>query len=119
MRPGSPRSTGRVQTTFNRQEAIVTLLKREIDGSSVDKEKPEVSEAEIERMGDCSSSPLPDPPSYPSQLKIWHELFSDEIIFKIFLRPFPFLISPVTRFLFLSRMQTVWLSGWHAPFNTA
>jgi len=34
-------------------------------------------------------------PSYLSQLKIWHGTFSDESIVKIFLRPFPFLLSPV------------------------
>ncbi|RPD64562.1 MFS general substrate transporter [Lentinus tigrinus ALCF2SS1-7] len=100
------------ETTFNRQEAIRMSKKRETDRSSVDKEKPEVSEAEdVESMGDRSSSPLPAPPSYPSQLKIWHGSFTDESIFRIFLRPFPFLLSPVTWFLFLSHgMQTVWLS---------
>jgi len=49
--------------------------------------------------------------SYLSQLKIWNGTYSDEKITKIFLRPFPFILSPVTWFLFcVYGMQTVWLS---------
>lgn len=71
-------------------------------------------------------------PSYLSQLKIWHGTFTDVSMWKIFLRPFPFLLSPVVRsfpshavllftlglrvqtyFVFLSHgMQTVWLSAY-------
>lgn len=34
-------------------------------------------------------------PAYLSSLKIWHGTFTNDSIFKIVLRPFPFLLSPV------------------------
>jgi len=50
-------------------------------------------------------------PSYVSQLRLWSGTYSDASLFKIFLRPFPFLLSPVTWYIFLVHgMQTVWLS---------
>ncbi|KAF9469578.1 MFS general substrate transporter [Collybia nuda] len=52
-----------------------------------------------------------DRPSYITQLKIWNGTYSNVSVFKIFIRPFPFLLSPVTWFIFLVHgMQTVWLS---------
>ncbi|KAF5375213.1 hypothetical protein D9758_000497 [Tetrapyrgos nigripes] len=49
--------------------------------------------------------------TFLSQLKLWHGTFSDDSLFKIFLRPFPFVLSPVTVYIFLVHgMQTVWLS---------
>ncbi len=80
------------------------------------------------------ASPQPTMPSYLSQLRIWNGTFTDVSMWKIFLRPFPFLLSPVVRtrrfshaalpftlclrvqtyFVFLSHgMQTVWLSAHH------
>ncbi|KAK7695196.1 hypothetical protein QCA50_002386 [Cerrena zonata] len=64
-----------------------------------------VDSASIERQ---SFGP---PPKWTSQLRIYNGTFSKENFLKIFLRPFPFLLSPVTIFLFLVHgMQTVWLS---------
>ncbi|TFK70466.1 MFS general substrate transporter [Pluteus cervinus] len=58
-----------------------------------------------------TTSVEPAPPSYRSQLTIYSGTYSDTSLWKIFLRPFPFLLSPVTWFIFLVHgMQTVWLS---------
>ncbi|TFK80890.1 MFS general substrate transporter [Polyporus arcularius HHB13444] len=95
------------ETTFNRQEAKRLSKKRLSDRSRVEKSDGSEVELDVESIGGCSSTP----PSYISQLKIWHGSLTDESIFKLFLRPFPFLLSPVTWFLFLSHgLQTVWLS---------
>ncbi|PIL28608.1 MFS general substrate transporter [Ganoderma sinense ZZ0214-1] len=40
-------------------------------------------------------------PTFLSQFKIYNGTFSDETIWRIFLRPFPFLLSPVTWFAFI------------------
>ena len=85
------------QTTFNRQEVVRASKKQESARNSVEKEKSEVSKAEDVESAGGRNSPLPSPPSYPSQLKIWHGALTDESIFRIFLRPFPFLLSPVVR----------------------
>ena len=79
------------QTTFNRVEAVRHAAKRDADRSSL--EKPS-ADAEVESVDRVSQ---PRPPTYVSQLKIWHGTFTDESIWKIFLRPFPFLLSPVVR----------------------
>ncbi|KAF8899280.1 MFS general substrate transporter [Infundibulicybe gibba] len=56
-------------------------------------------------------SPSIKRPTYVSQLKIWSGTYSNVNLIKLFLRPFPFLFSPVTWFIFLVHgMQTVWLS---------
>ncbi|KAI0756085.1 MFS general substrate transporter [Daedaleopsis nitida] len=95
------------ETTFDREEAVRRLKKCVNDESSMKKSMSE--DADVESVD--RSSQTPSPPSYISQLKVWHGTFTDESIFKIFLRPFPFLLSPVTWFLFLTHgMQTVWLS---------
>ena len=39
--------------------------------------------------------PIPSQKTYVSQLRIWNGIYSKDNIFKIFLRPFPFLLSPV------------------------
>ncbi|KAJ8454169.1 hypothetical protein ONZ51_g13188 [Trametes cubensis] len=96
------------ETTYKREDvALVPSLKRQgSDGGSMEKD---MAASEVGSVD--SSSPRPAPPTYLSQLKIWHGALSDESIWKIFLRPFPFLLSPVTYFLFLTHgMQTVWLS---------
>ncbi|PIL31085.1 MFS general substrate transporter [Ganoderma sinense ZZ0214-1] len=48
------------------------------------------------------SASASSPPSFFSQLKIYNGTFSDGSVWWIFLRPFPFILSPVTWFLFLS-----------------
>ena len=45
--------------------------------------------------------PIPVPKTYVSQLRIWNGVYSQVNIIKIFLRPFPFLLSPVVGRLFL------------------
>ena len=45
--------------------------------------------------------PKPSPKTYVSQLKIWNGIYSQTNVLKIFLRPFPFLLSPVVSLLFL------------------
>ena len=39
----------------------------------------------------------PNQPSFLSQLKVYNGTFCEESVWKIFLRPFPFLLSPVVR----------------------
>ncbi|KAF8167500.1 MFS general substrate transporter [Crassisporium funariophilum] len=73
--------------------------------SGKDSEKGSIEE------GTSSSDIIPERKSYVSQLKIWNGTYSKANILKIFLRPFPFLLSPVTWFMFCCHgMQTVWLS---------
>ena len=45
--------------------------------------------------------PKPNLKTYVSQLKIWNGIYSQTNVLKIFLRPFPFLLSPVVSLLFL------------------
>lgn len=109
-----------LQTTFKREKSKDN--KQDGDRGSVEKS---ISEPEI-------ASVVPNAlttSSYISQLKIWNGSFSDEPLWRIFLKPFPFILSPVvsertlqwidsrlmhslqTWFLFLAySMQTVWLS---------
>ncbi|KAG7099966.1 hypothetical protein E1B28_001759 [Marasmius oreades] len=92
------------ETTFDRastnNEKLVDSEKR-----SMDKDSSSTSRE--------AQSPVPLPPkaSYLSQLRVWHGIFTRTPFLTIFLRPFPFLLSPVTLFIFLVHgMQTVWLS---------
>ncbi|KAM5538339.1 hypothetical protein V8D89_007941 [Ganoderma adspersum] len=67
------------------------------------------SDVEIRNTGPCVSPP--NAPSFLSQLKVYNGTFSNESVWKIFLRPLPFMLSPVTWFVFLNlSMQSVWLS---------
>ncbi|EJF67464.1 MFS general substrate transporter [Dichomitus squalens LYAD-421 SS1] len=92
------------ESTFDRNTA-----KQSRDEDSASSEKP-FSDAEIESVGRSSAAP-PPVPSYMSSLKIWSGTYTDESIWRLSLRPFPFLLSPVTWFLFLTQgLQTVWLS---------
>ena len=77
------------QTTFNREEALRLARKPESDKNSVEKSGAEVEVESVER------SVYPPPPNYVSTLKIWNGTFTDESLWKIFLRPIPFLLSPV------------------------
>ncbi|KAI0673992.1 MFS general substrate transporter [Trametes maxima] len=94
------------ETTYKREE-VTNKSKRENSDDSASIEKA-IETGDVESV---DASTQPEPPSYLSQLKIWHGTFTDESLWKIALRPFPFLLSPVTYFLFLTHgMQTVWLS---------
>ncbi|KAI0352232.1 MFS general substrate transporter [Trametes cingulata] len=93
------------ETTFKREDVMQSLKRQNSDQGSIEKS---IATSDVESVGDSSQ---PAVPSYLSQLKLWHGTFTSESLWKIFLRPFPFLLSPVTYFLFLSHgMQTVWLS---------
>ncbi|KAM5538333.1 hypothetical protein V8D89_007935 [Ganoderma adspersum] len=96
------------ETTFDREAAMKRQkTKQDNDTSSLEKVP---ADAEIESVGK-SSPAQPAPQSYISSLRVWNGTFTDDSIWTIFLRPFPFLLSPVTWFLFLAHgMQTVWLS---------
>ncbi|PFH49665.1 hypothetical protein AMATHDRAFT_62622 [Amanita thiersii Skay4041] len=85
------------------------------NGSSAHSAKEEVKD-ESSSESEMGASDARVAPSYLSQLRVWHGTFSQENLFKIFLRPFPFLLSPVTWFMFLAHgMQTVWLSKMVLP----
>ncbi|CAL1694911.1 unnamed protein product [Somion occarium] len=91
------------ETTYQRAQG----LEQSNTTSADEKQTSKDSTVEILSLEQQSLSP----PRWTSQLKIYNGTFSDENLFKIFLRPFPFLLSPVTVFLFLVHgMQTVWLS---------
>ncbi|OCH90552.1 MFS general substrate transporter [Obba rivulosa] len=94
------------ETTYKRATPQLKNVETDSDkGSSLEK-IPSEKEPDVESMARTMR-----PPSYISQLKIWHGAITDESFFKVALRPFPFLLSPVTWFMFLSySMQTVWLS---------
>ncbi|KAL0951885.1 hypothetical protein HGRIS_008542 [Hohenbuehelia grisea] len=93
------------ETTYHREAAESKLHESPTaEKSSID--KASVSEREV-----AIESTQPSPATYTSQLKIWHGTFSDESLWRISLRPFPFLLSPITLFILLVHgMQTVWLS---------
>ncbi|CAA7268049.1 unnamed protein product [Cyclocybe aegerita] len=75
---------------------------------------PAANETEKQAIEDVESSQearIPARKSFVSGLQLYHGTFTKTNVIKIFVRPFPFLISPVTWFLFLVLgMQTVWLS---------
>ncbi|XP_006454269.1 hypothetical protein AGABI2DRAFT_214100 [Agaricus bisporus var. bisporus H97] len=52
-----------------------------------------------EKSSSSSNHVSPSRASYPQQLKIWHGTFTNVNLFKLFLRPFPFLLSPVVSIL--------------------
>ncbi|EIM83258.1 MFS general substrate transporter, partial [Stereum hirsutum FP-91666 SS1] len=116
------------ETTFDRPAAIGRTTAQATRFDDLEKEanietkkSPSVDENEIESEESAPSSPneatqhsraTPQPkPSYLSQLKVWNGTFSDEPLWKLVMRPLPFMCSPVTVFLFLTHgMQTAWLS---------
>ncbi|KAI0031049.1 MFS general substrate transporter [Vararia minispora EC-137] len=98
------------ETTYSRQAVTTGPADVEKDRSSPIMEKAGIEEAE--RVSSVESgSALAKAPNYLSQLKIWHGTFSDEPLWRLVLRPLPFMLSPVTVFLFLCHgLQTAWLS---------
>ncbi|KAI0066696.1 MFS general substrate transporter [Artomyces pyxidatus] len=92
------------ETTFDRSRAFMV-------SGGAESPAPEKGNFEKESVEETASSTTPPAPSYLSQLRIWHGTFSDEPLWRLIMRPLPFLCSPVTVFLFLSHgMQTAWLS---------
>ncbi|KAF5356150.1 hypothetical protein D9756_003690 [Leucocoprinus leucothites] len=93
------------ETTFNRGTRRTSQYK---DEEILQAEKHSVKEAT------GSESPGRSPPlrtTHLDQLKVWHGVFTEVSFLKLFLRPLPFLLSPVLWFVFLAYgMQTVWLS---------
>lgn len=59
-------------------------------------EKNEKSSIEDSKSS-ASGGSVPMRKSYRSQLKIYNGTFTDVSLFKLFFRPFPFLLSPVVR----------------------
>ncbi|GLB43611.1 putative major facilitator superfamily protein [Lyophyllum shimeji] len=98
------------ETTYERAVATGTDKGENPDENSIPSEKRSVGEQAGSGSEDGHTQ-LPEKPSYISQLKIWNGTFSNASLFRIFIRPFPFVLSPVTWFIFLVHgMQTVWLS---------
>ena len=79
---------------MNREASISTNNDPEVGGLE-DKSLPSIG------------SPIPSPKTYVSQLRIWNGIYSQDNILKIFLRPFPFLLSPVVSHMpvFLSKLK--------------
>ena len=73
---------------MNREESTSTNDDLE-EGGVEDKSLPSVEKL------------IPSSNTYVSQLRIWNGIYSEANILKIFLRPFPFLLSPVVGHLFL------------------
>ena len=56
-----------------------------------------ISDAEIRKLDWHQPASLSNTPTFFSHLKIYNGTFSDESIWRIFLEPFPFLLSPLVR----------------------
>ncbi|KAI0706244.1 MFS general substrate transporter [Cerioporus squamosus] len=93
------------ETTFHRETAIRPTEKQTSDHHSIEKSFSETDIQIVERES-------PEAPrGYISGLKIWHGTYTNDNLLRISLRPFTFILSPVTWFVFLTYgMQTVWLS---------
>ncbi|PIL31132.1 MFS general substrate transporter [Ganoderma sinense ZZ0214-1] len=79
-------------------------------GTTVIKEIHQPNEV-LEKHVDRASVLPAKPPPFLSQLRIYNGTFSDENLWKIFMRPFPLVLSPVTWFIFWSfMMQAFWFS---------
>ena len=82
------------QTTYHRAEPVTK------DDTSVADSDEKGEKLSNNIAGDAASVEQQNygpPPSWRSELKIYHGSFSKENFLKIFLRPFPFLLSPVVR----------------------
>ena len=86
---------------MNREESTSTTNDLE-EGDLEDKSLPSVGK------------PLPSSKTYVSQLKIWNGIYSQDNILKIFLSPFPFLLSPAVGHSFCWKLEK---SELHTPFN--
>ena len=92
-----------LQTTYLRQAPSSSYKSTVHDHSAGegDAEKtPRTSAMSEVETHDFDHDALPTsstPPTFPSQLRIYNGTFSEESLWRIFLRPFPFLLSPVVR----------------------
>ncbi|PIL27048.1 MFS general substrate transporter [Ganoderma sinense ZZ0214-1] len=104
------------ETTYHRQGSDEDSASQDRHISDMDSVRktaptPETPGQNIEVQDVGRNASLPKPPSFLSHLKIYNGTFSDESLWKIFVRPFPFLLSPVTWFMFLSySLPTVWFA---------
>jgi hypothetical protein len=83
-----------VQTTYLRAPA-------KADRTGAEKSRDEKDEKRsLDHIEHASATTLPRrAPSYISQLRIWHGTFSDEPLWRLVLRPLPFMLSPIVRYL--------------------
>ncbi|KAM5538328.1 hypothetical protein V8D89_007930 [Ganoderma adspersum] len=92
-----------IQTTYHRRPSPIHP-KPTKEESAADKDDGEKTfrtpTGEIRRVD--SNMPPPNSSTFFAQLKIYNGTFSADSVWEIFLRPFPFILSPVTWFLFLS-----------------
>ncbi|PIL36496.1 MFS general substrate transporter [Ganoderma sinense ZZ0214-1] len=89
------------ETTYHREgysEHTKVLDADDKDSIKKTARTPATQDTEMQKPG----LNAPTQPSFLSQLKIYNGTFSDESAWKIFARPFPFVLSPVTWFMFLS-----------------
>nr|VWO95044.1 Cercosporin MFS transporter CTB4 (Cercosporin toxin biosynthesis cluster protein 4) [Ganoderma boninense] len=97
------------ETTYHRH--LGTRLRDVGDKDSIKKIPSMRENRDTEAQDVDRHASLPKPPSFLSHLKIYNGTFSDESLWRIFVRPFPFLLSPVTWFMFLSySLPTVWFA---------
>ncbi|KAM5535242.1 hypothetical protein V8D89_011048 [Ganoderma adspersum] len=94
------------ETTYRRDHNSIKQTKSEnpTGRDNVDETTPQtsaISDAEIGKLDWHQHGSHSNPPTCLSQLKIYNGTFSDESIWRIFLQPFPFILSPVTWFIFL------------------
>ena len=71
-----------------------TYIRVNQEGLTLDTTDPEKGNLK-DKSPSSLEKPKPSPKTYVSQLKIWNGTYSQSNILKIFLRPFPFLLSPV------------------------
>ncbi|KAF8808032.1 MFS general substrate transporter [Phlegmacium glaucopus] len=95
-----------------------TYIRENQEESKSTTSDPEKSSLE-DKLPPLVGGPMPSPKTYVSQLKIWNGIYSQDSILKIFFRPFSFLLSPVTWFVFfVFGLQTVWYSLLHVCSST-
>ena len=88
-----------MQTTYHRETPTKSIHKDDDEGEKVPRKSAESDDPEdTPRNIDSSRAPPQTTgPSFLSQLKVYNGTFSDESVWKIFLRSFPFVFSPVVR----------------------
>ena len=87
------------QTTYLREAAnkkIDTHEKEATNGDSMEKTLRNTESPDIESIS-RGDSPSQSPPTFVSHLKVYNGTYSEQSVWKIFLRPLPFVLSPVVR----------------------
>ncbi|TBU58126.1 MFS general substrate transporter [Dichomitus squalens] len=88
---------------------VESQIKENASRNSIEKTLRKSESPDVESFD--RTPPSPSPPTFLSQLKVYNGRLSEESVWKILLSPLPFVLSPVTWFVFLTySMQTVWLS---------